>query len=205
MPNTIECRYPKVFDQNATNSLAIYSEDNRQCRYLLERIWDSNPNPQLLMFVMLQSSTATAMSNNDDRAVSKCEERARKHHLREESPLCFGGQEFGGVCVTNVFPFIQTGQNPPVNENDPNYIKNLEIIEEYVRMPNTTVVCAWGETCDWGEDCDYDMFLNHAERIKRMLFSTGVPLNYFGLTQEREQPTHVYRHEDIENFRRWRI
>ncbi len=198
MPNTIECRYPVVHDPNATNSLAIYSDgDNKKYRYLLERIW--KPELPVLMFVMLQNSTATAMSNNDDAAVSKCEERARKHHLTDEQPLCFGEQEFGGVCITNIFPFMPTEQNPPVDYEDPNYIKNLEIIEEYAREPNRnkTVVCAWGNACD------YDRFINHADRIKEMLLSTRLPLNYFGLTDDRAQPTQVYRHPDARNFRPW--
>ncbi len=198
-PNTMECRHT---NEDGTESLEIYSED-KQCRYLLERIWD--PNLPVLMFVMLQPSTATVISNNDDGAVQICEDRAKNYHLPNNQRLGFDGHEFGGVYVTNIFPFIQIEQNLPVNEDDLNCIENRRIIKKYARIPNTTVVCAWGETCDWGEHCDYDMFLNHAERIKRMLFSTGVPLNYFGLTQEREQPTHVYRHENIENFKRWRI
>ncbi len=193
MPNTIECNdtWPE-----GTASRAIYSDgDNKKYRYLLERIWDETL--PVLMFVMSHASKATVRSNDGDATVAKCEERARKHHLPTGTPLCFGRQEFGGVCITNIFAFIQTEENPLSGETHPIGTENFEIIEEYARRDNIVVVCAWGSKCN------HTLFLGQTEIIKPKLRETGAPLNYFGFTQARQQPKHVSRRSDECNFRPW--
>ena len=188
IPNTTECRYPEVFDPNVTNSLAIYSDDdNKKYRYLLERIWNPDPNLPMLMFVMSHASKATARSNDGDQTVQICEDRARNHHLTNDQRLGFNGQEFRGVYITNIFSFIQTAENPLAEEANPVGTKNFEVIEKYASKPNTTIVCAWGD------DLTHCLFSDKRDEMKTMLDETGAILNYFSPLLTSEQPRHARR------------
>ncbi len=176
---------------DGTISREIYSLDgNKKYRYLLERIW--NLDLPVLMFVMSHASRATVVDNNGDRAVSTCENRARNHHTDFNR-----NQPFGGVCVTNIFAFMQTEQNPLLGEANPVHTENYDIIEEYARRQNVVVVCAWGNKCN------HPLFLEQAEIIKNILSRTDAPLNYFGLTRDERQPKHVNRHDSTRDFMEW--
>ena len=193
-PNTIIS--PIHTRQNETRAREIYSEyDNKKYRYLLELIWDDDL--PVLMFIMSHAARATVENNHDDVAVSKCEERARKHHLPVGRPLCFGGQEFGGVCVTNIFAFMQTEENPLADDDDPFYKENCKIIKQYAKRQDTTVVCAWGN------QPIHRRLSNRRNRIKNKLRRTGVTLNYFGLNPVGQQPRHVNRFDDTVDFEIW--
>ncbi len=194
MPNTIECRYPVVHDPNVTNSLAIYSDgDNKKYRYLLERIW--NPDLPVLMFVMSHASIATVRSNDGDQTVQICEDRARNHHLVTNNHIDFRGMAFGGVCITNIFAFIETDENPLSRETHPVGAENYDIIEEYARRDNTLVVCAWGI------EPIHHSFPDRRNEMKDRLDGTGTILHYFPrLLLPSGQPRHVRRHPLNENF-----
>ncbi len=196
MPEIIE---PPIYIRDGeTRAREIYSEDgNKKYRYLLELIWDDEL--PVLMFVMSHAARAILEHNNGDSAVSKCEDRARNHHLVTDNHIDFRGMAFGGVRVTNIFAFMQTEQNPLLGEANPVHTENHDIIEEYARRQNTVVVCAWGSKCN------HRLFLGQAEIIKTKLREAGVPLNYFRLTQARQQPKHVSRLPDECNFEPWLI
>ncbi len=173
-----------------------YSWDRgKKHRYLIEKIWSTTRNPPMLMFVMSNPSTATVDEN--DPTVTRCEKRAKKHHLTDDEPLCFGGQEFGGVYITNLFSFKGIEPNNERQEN-PFDIENRRIIGEYAQRANT-IVCAWG---DVGV---HARFPNQAEEITAILNPTAVnppPFSYFGLTQARH-PKHLLPIPYAEDFSEW--
>ena len=182
--NTIECRHTR---QDGTESLAIYSEDMKY-RYLLERIWDSAPDTPVLMFVMLHPSTATVVLN--DNAISTCENRAKEHYDN------FGGTQFGGFCVTNLFAFVQKDLNNYERVDDQSGTENLRIIEEYARKPNTTIVCAWGN------ECSDDRFAEQVAIIKELLAGTEHPLHHLEALSNG-QPRHASRFTSSVDFSIW--
>ena len=163
MPETITSRpYTR---NDGTQSREIYSEcGDQKYRYLLELIWDTNLNPDMLMLVMSHPSTATLISNNDDYTVEICERFAKLY------TDVFDELAFGGIYVTNIFPFAPIGQNPLLGVDDLIITENDRIIREYAETEQTTIICAWGN--NW-----FPERRNHIEAILR---EGGRTLNCFG-------------------------
>ncbi len=196
---------------DGTRAREIYSEyGNKKYRYLLELIWSDDLNLPILMFVMSRPSSATLMDNNDDRAVTTCENRARNHHILNDNnldvdrlPFCFGRQQFRGVCVTNIFSFLETEENSLADDDDPFYKENCKIIKQYAKRQDTTVVCAWGNQRNQHNQPIHPRLSNRRNRIKNKLRRTGVTLNYFGLNPVGQQPRHVNRFDPTVDFDIW--
>ena len=186
--NTIECRHTR---QDGTESLAIYSEDMKY-RYLLERIWDPAPDTPVLIFVMLNPLAAipTAALVHSDTAIATCENRAKEHHDN------FGGTQFGGFCVTNLFAFVQKDKNNYERVDDQSGTENLRIIEEYARRPNTTIICAWGN------ECNDDRFAEQVAIIKKLLAGTEHPLHHLE-SLSNNQPKHPIHFTSSVDFSIW--
>ncbi len=164
---------------NGTRAREIYSEcDNTKYRYLLELIWDTNPNPHMLMFVMLHPSTATLISNNDDTTVEICERFAHQH-------------AFGGIYVTNIFAFVPIGQNPLLGVDNLIITENDRIIGEYAETEQTTIICAWGNS----------RFPERRNHIEAILRRGGRTLNCFD-TPDRNtiHPLELLGNRDIEEL-----
>ncbi len=192
------CRYtiPNYTRYGDTESRAIFSAD-RQYRYLLERIWNPDPDTPVLMFVMAHPSIATEVE--DDQTIIICKNRAIDH------AQTFGGLDFGGVCVTNLFAFVQPYPRGYVSVDNQCGSYNNEIIREYASRATTTTVCAWGNGGDGSKD---RRFLPQAETIKNILRQEeereGVnPLNYFRLNPATQQPRHPSRFRSNIDFRVW--
>ena len=183
---SLAIRYPHTWD-DGTEAVAIFSnDDSRNYRYLIEKIW--SPGLPILMFIMAHPSTATESCN--DNAVSTCENRARNHYDD------FGGTNFGGVCVTNLFAFVQNDTNNYERVDDQNGTENLRIIKEYARRPDTTIVCSWGN-----EDDD-NRFVEQATIIKNMLLETEYPLHQLKLLKNG-QPRKPSRFDSTVDFSIW--
>ena len=187
------CTIPNYTRYGDAESLAIFSAD-RQYRYYLERIWNPDPNTPVLMFVMAHPSTAT--EEDDDETIIICKNRAIDH------AQTFGGLDFGGVCVTNLFAFVQHDPRRYVSVDNQCGSYNNQIIRQYVSRRNTTTVCAWGS------GNNDSRFLPQAETIKNILRQEeereGVnPLNYFRLNRATQQPRHLSRFRSDIDFRVW--
>ncbi len=155
--------YPGIIDGNPTR--ALFSV-NRQYRYLLELIWDETL--PTLMFIMAHPSTATEMRL--DHTLRICRNRAKKHHQN------FGGTNFGRVCVTNLFAFVQQSTEHYERVNNQTGSYNERTILDYASLPDTTTVCAWGNGSKGKVD---ERYLPQAMRIKNRLRQAGVTLHYF--------------------------
>ncbi len=158
MPEPIEDTYPR---DNRVNARELFSVDRRY-RYLLELIWCTER--PMLMVVMSHPSTATVISNNDDYTVEICERFAKLYPNDSDEKI------FGGIYVTNIFPFAPIGQNPLLGVDDLIITENDRIIGECAETEQTTIICAWGN--NW-----FPERRNHIEAILR---EGGRTLNCFG-------------------------
>ncbi len=165
------------------NSLADYSacEDYR---YLLNiTLTDA---PSILMFVMLNPSQAGRTGR--DGTVTRCMNRAQPPY-----------NNFGKICVTNIFPLI-TPYPRILKETDDKLgpENNYEIIQERAQDANVTrIVCAWGANGSNGR------LAGEVTRIKDMLHRVARnKLQWFGET-DCEQPRHPLGLAYEQNFEPW--
>jgi hypothetical protein len=96
-------------------------------RYLLWRIWDSSR--PLLLFIMLNPSTADARSN--DATIERCSRRARE-------------MGFGGLLVVNIFAFRSTYPSELYRASDPIGPRNEAAILSAAARAGF-IICGWGE------------------------------------------------------------
>ncbi len=174
---------PHVWE-DGTRSREMYSLDGgRKHRYLIEKIWGEAENTPMLMCVMSNPSTATVDEN--DPTVEICERFAK-----------VPGNAFGGIYITNVFPFMQAEENPLLGEDDPISTENCRIIREYARTRGITIICAWGNNC-----CD-DRFQNQLNNVKAILREGDRTLNCFDITDRGnpQQPLNLIGNTNIEEF-----
>ena len=141
-------------------SEAVYS-DCEQYRYLLTRIWGSDPKA---LFIMLNPSTATEVQN--DPTVERCERRAR-------------ALGFGAFRVTNIFAFRATDPRVMRAMTDPVGPDNDAAIFDSLSWADA-VICAWG---------NHGAHLGRGAAVKAMLERSGSPLAHLGLTGQG-QPRH---------------
>ena len=102
----------RPFMRGNANCVAFYS-DCELYRYLLRIVW--NEALPVMMFVMLNPSTATEIEN--DPTVDRCENYARD-------------EDFGGLCVTNLFSFRTPYPCCLKRADDPIGTENNTIIQE---------------------------------------------------------------------------
>lgn len=114
---------------DGTESTAVFS-DCENYRYALQKIW--NPVGQLLIFIMLNPSTATELVN--DPTIERCERRARQ----------WG---FAGIQILNLFAFRATLPENMKKQSDPVGPRNDAFIIEAIESAKDgkcKIVCGWG-------------------------------------------------------------
>jgi hypothetical protein len=118
----------------------------QQYRYTLHRIWDERK--PILVFIMLNPSTATAMIN--DPTVERCQKRAEMNN-------------FGGLRVVNIFAWRST--DPMVLETLPDPIgpKNDQAIVQACVYAGL-IICGWGR---------HGKLLNRGDAVLKMLKGRG--------------------------------
>ncbi len=172
------------------DSLADYSNCGLY-RYFLQIVW--NDALPVLMFVMLNPSQAS--QGDRDGTVTRCLNRASTRRQEGEPP-------YGGVFVTNIFPFITPDTQCLKDEDDKFGLEdNNGIIERHARHPNTAkIVCAWGAN---GSD---NLLSEHATNMKVMLNRVARDkLNFFELTPTTHQPKHPLPLDYDDIFEPWRF
>ncbi len=115
----------RTHTDGATRSEALYSPCERY-RYGLSRIWD--PSGGLVLFVMLNPSTATETRN--DPTIERCERRARAMGL-------------GGLRIANLFGLRATRPQDLKVAADPVGAQNAEILREWGQGA-ALIIAGWG-------------------------------------------------------------
>ncbi|AXQ68351.1 hypothetical protein HOT99_gp266 [Caulobacter phage CcrBL10] len=131
--------YGDVVIENDVIKAAILS----QCetfRYMLMRVWD--PSKPLLIFMMLNPSTATARL--DDNTIRRCMGFARR-------------DDYGGIIVVNLFAF--RSKSPAIMKAAPDPIgplnaRFLQHAFEYAVTAKADVIAGWGVHGEF-KDQDY--------------------------------------------------
>ncbi|AFO71682.1 hypothetical protein phiCbK_167 [Caulobacter phage phiCbK] len=109
-------------------------------RYLLMRVWD--PGKPLLIFLMLNPSTATARL--DDPTIRRCMGFARR-------------DDYGGIIVANLFAFRSPSPAAMKAAEDPIGPMNARVLQhvfEYAMTAGADVIAAWGVHGEF-KDQDY--------------------------------------------------
>ncbi|MCR9087909.1 MAG: DUF1643 domain-containing protein [Rhodobacteraceae bacterium] len=145
----------KTHDTEASRSWAIYSPCEGY-RYALTRVWDAGGDK--VLFVMLNPSTATELSN--DPTVERCERRAR-------------ALGFGAFRVCNIFAWRETDPKQMRAQPDPVGPGNDAAIREG---------CAWADRviCAWGT---HGAHLDRGPEVEMLIRSFGVSAHHLGLTK----------------------
>lgn len=143
---------------------AAQISDDKLYRYFLVRYWGSrDPNhiPRILIFVMLNPSTADAVV--DDPTIRRCMGFARR-------------EGYDGVLVVNLFAYrsakpeiMRSAQNPIGPENDQWLIRAFQ----YAREFKIDVIAAWGAH---GQFEDRDM------KVAKLACRYGVQMKCLGKT-----------------------
>ena len=145
----------KKHDTEESRSWAIYSQCERY-RYALTRIWDVEG--EKVLFVMLNPSTATELSN--DPTVERCERRAR-------------ALGFGAFRVCNIFAWRETDPKLMRAQADPVGPENDAAIREGCVWADR-VICAWGT---------HGAHLHRGPVVEALIRDTGVTAHHLGLTK----------------------
>lgn len=114
-----------VVEDLVERATAVFDPD-RTYRYELTRRWAPGP---VLLFVMLNSSTATA--HTLDPTASRCRTRAIANR-------------FGAVRIVNLYALRATDPTALDGNADPVGPDNDRILSERLSEPDQAVVCAWG-------------------------------------------------------------
>ncbi len=147
--------------QGDTLSTAVYSGCGGY-RYALTRVWDRAA--PLVLFVMLNPSTATELRN--DPTVARCEARAR-------------GMRFGGLAVANLFGWRATDPAALRQVADPVGPATDAHLAEMSGQAGL-VICAWG---------NHGALLGRGAQVARALRDAGCRPHHLGLTRQG-QPAH---------------
>ncbi len=166
-----------VTEGNA-QSWAAFSPD-KQYRYLLGRSWGGDAVLRLVVYVMLNPSTATGGGpKEDDPTIRRCIGFARREGLN-------------GLLVVNLFGWRSTKPGGLLVPSDPIGPKNIEMVRwALTHVHQVRAVAAWGRFPSKGIE-------RLAARQKELLRTTVLPaghfveLECFGLTDvEPRQPRH---------------
>lgn len=145
------------------NKGAVFDGPDNCYRYKLWRIWDEE-KPKLL-FVMMNPSCA--VMDYDDASVAKCRRYA----------VDWG---YGSLYIGNTFAYRATYQQDLLRAHDPIGPKNFQSVLEMAKMPNTTVVMAYGrpklpDLADVGRTLSLYLARNGVELHALKLLKDGVP------------------------------
>ena len=143
-----------------TGSEAVWSPCET-FRYLLTRRWAPGP---LLLFVLLNPSTATEARN--DPTVARCQARAR-------------AMDAAGFAVTNLFAFRSTDPRALDRTPDPVGPCNDAILRAAAAGAGM-ILCGWG---------NHGRLRDRTAAVTALLRGTGRPLHHLGLTR-CGQPRH---------------
>ena len=139
---------------DGTRSAALYSPCAAY-RYRLDRTWSDAPP---VAWIMLNPSTATELAN--DPTIARCEARAR-------------ADGHGGLRIVNLFALRATRPADLKRHADPigpgNDAQLLAACDGAAR-----IVAGWGV---------HGVHLDRAQRVRRLLRETGLPIHTLGLTQ----------------------
>ncbi len=149
-------------------SQAVYSSDEAY-RYALMRRWRAGP---CLLFVMLNPSTATELSN--DATIERCERRARM----------WG---YGGLAVGNLFAWRATRPEDLKRAVDPVGPANDAVLLDLAGQADL-ILCAWGS---------HGRHLNRAAQVTRLLSGRGQALHHLALTRGGEPRHPLYLPYDL--------
>ncbi len=136
-------------------STAIYS-DCESYRYSLSRVW--KPSDKMVMFVMLNPSTASEVHN--DPTVERCERRART-------------LGFGGFRVTNIFAWRATDPRDMRAADDPIGPQNDAMLLEGANWADK-IIAAWGV---------HGAHMDRGKAVSIMLSQTSKPLFHLSLSK----------------------
>ncbi|MGC1496156.1 MAG: DUF1643 domain-containing protein [Sulfitobacter sp.] len=136
-------------------STAVYS-DCENYRYSLSRVWDQTG--KMVMFVMLNPSTATEVHN--DPTVERCERRART-------------LGFGGFRVTNIFAWRATDPRDMRAACDPIGPENDAVLLDGASWADQ-IIAAWGV---------HGAHLDRGKAVSTMLSQASKPLFHLGLSK----------------------
>lgn len=151
-----------VYLERQGSSAAVFDSSRREYRYLLTRVW--NDNAPLVVFVMLNPSTADAMA--DDPTIRRCKSFAEREGA-------------GGIVVVNLFALRSTDPSALLHHDDPvGPVNDLFIWHHAVGAPR--VIAAWGAA---------GVQRGRGERVAGMLRERGVDVQCFGTTSTG-QPRH---------------
>jgi hypothetical protein len=147
---------------------AVFSPD-RAYRYLLRRTWQ--PNTELMLFLMLNPSTADAL--HDDHTIRRCSFYARR-------------QGYGGMSVANLFGLRATDPRKLLTADDPVGPDNWRVLTTLaLRDPGRMIIAAWG---------DYDRRLGvHADLVTELFVERGHTLHRLGAPTTSGHPRHPAR------------
>ena len=148
-------------EHSVKESMAVFSPCMKY-RYILSRVW--NPNKKLIMFLMLNPSTADEMKN--DPTVERCERRAK-------------AMGYGGIVVCNIFAYRATSPKDMKAQDDPVGVENDQSILSSLREVDK-VVCAWG---------GHGSHMKRADKVKELLKESGAEVLYLRMTQSGN-PSH---------------
>ena len=143
-------------ETETTRSWASYSDCDTY-RYALARTWD--PKGRRVMFVMLNPSKATELSN--DPTVGRCEARAR-------------ALGFGAFQVTNLFA---------LRETDPHLMRKHPAPVGPATDDSLLSGAAWADVtiAAWGV---HGVHQNRHNAVQDLFAQAGVPLHCLGLTKD---------------------
>lgn len=141
----------------------------RRWRYDLWRHWNDRP---MLLWIMLNPSTADEFGNNDP-TVERCERRTRLLTPR------VGGDEYGGYYVCNIFALRSTDPGALYEAEDPVGPDNdAAILRRACEVDR--VVCAWG---------NHGLLHSRGQAVLSMLEDAGVQPECLRVTG-KSQPEH---------------
>ena len=124
----------KILLKENIKSKCVFSKDKKH-RYYLERLFNNNNKPKMLVFIMLNPSVADLEAN--DPTVERCQRRATFLN-------------YDGFIVLNVFSYRSTCPKRLFSSPDHTREKNLSYIEKITKKHNN-VICAWGNHASFKE------------------------------------------------------
>ncbi len=171
----------KRTDEDKTTRRAVLS----QCctyRYSLSRYWRpaGEAGARACLFIMLNPSTADG--RQDDPTVRRCMNYARAWHCRE-------------LHVLNLFalratrPSALRGARDPVGPENKRYVRELAMYIARATLPDSPVVCAWG---------NHGAFLDQDKTMLDWLKAEGLAPQCLRINGATGQPGHpLYLPHDL--------
>jgi len=151
---------------------AIISNDGKY-RYELRRTWWNWTAPQLVMFIMLNPSTADDVI--DDATITRCINYA----------MAWG---YGGLIVGNLFGHRSKDKKQIRKQADPVGKDNDRILLE-AALEADMVICAWGND---------GKFMDRSRQILSLLRENGINPQMLTMTKQGEPGHPLYLKKNLE-------